>query len=56
MEKMTAERFKEVVGVAPEQDDLERANCEKAGQPGHWQCGLCEHKQPRFLFCSECAR
>lgn len=36
---ITVEQFIEAVGRPPQQDDLERCNCPKAGQPGHWQCG-----------------
>lgn len=38
---MNAQEFLEVVGYEPEQDDLERANCEKAGEVGHTSCGIC---------------
>jgi len=47
---ITTQQFEEQFGIAPEQDDLERANCPEAGLPGHKQCGVCkEHKKPRFL-------
>jgi hypothetical protein len=39
---ITAELFKQYVGREPEDDDLERCNCEKAGQAGqagHMMCG-----------------
>jgi len=36
---ITAELFKQYVGREPEEDDLERCNCEKAGQAGHMMCG-----------------
>ena len=37
---ITAELFKQYVGREPEEDDLERCNCEKAGQTmGHSMCG-----------------
>ena len=36
---ITAERFKECVGVEPQDDDLERCNCTQVGQTGHWSCG-----------------
>jgi hypothetical protein len=32
-------RFIAATGRQPETDDLERCNCEKAGQIGHWFCG-----------------
>lgn len=45
--------FYRVVGRPPIQDDLERVNCERAGTPGHRDCGLCIHYLPRFL-CPGC--
>lgn len=36
---ITAEIFKAATGHAPVQDDLERANCSKAGETGHYHCG-----------------
>lgn len=46
---ITAEIFKEKVGRDPEHDDLDRCNCNKAGEAGHLQCGWCEdHDKPRF--------
>lgn len=47
---MISERqFTEVAGHAPANDDLERANCDKAGQIGHWSCGWCEQcNRPRY--------
>jgi hypothetical protein len=36
---ITAEHFRERVGREPENDDLERSNCPKAGEPGHFCCG-----------------
>jgi hypothetical protein len=47
---ISVEKFIEAVGHPPEEDDLERCNCPKAGQVMHWQCGWCpEHDKPRFL-------
>lgn len=52
---MTAEEFRQRFGIEPRQDDLERVTCEKAGDVGHYWCGVCtEHQQPRFL-CGCCA-
>jgi hypothetical protein len=46
---MDEHEFARVVGSPPEQDDLERANCPAAGQPGHRQCGVCDGcGRPRF--------
>lgn len=47
---ITAEQFKAATGREPEQDDLERCNCPKAGQMGHWQCGWNEGRNlPQFM-------
>ena len=37
--KITAEYFKEATGFEPINDDLERSNCDMAGQSGHRSCG-----------------
>ena len=34
-------RYEVLTGYAPENDDLERANCQEAGTTGHLACGLC---------------
>ena len=48
--RITAKHFKDATGEAPEQDDLERSNCKRAGQFGHSSCGWCvEHNKPMFL-------
>ena len=39
MRDMTAEEFFMVLGRKPENDDLERVNCPKAGKSGHMSCG-----------------
>lgn len=50
--KITAERFLEATGKPPRDDDLERCNCERAGQVGHSGCGWCDDcNQPFFLGC-----
>ena len=36
---ITKERFKAATGLDPQDDDLERCNCELAGEPSHLQCG-----------------
>jgi hypothetical protein len=47
---ITAEIFTFYVGRAPENDDLVRANCEHAGQLGHYGCGWCNMcMKPRFM-------
>ena len=46
---ITAEYFEKATGYPPEQDDLDRCNCEKAGQIGHFSCGWDdEHDLPVF--------
>lgn len=37
--QITREKFIEATGREPEQDDLDRANCPKAGEIGHFCCG-----------------
>ena len=47
---LTSKQFEELVGAPPVEDDLERANCGKAGEAGHHMCGICkEHNKPRFI-------
>lgn len=49
---LTAQDFTILLGREPEGDDLDRANCPKAGAAGHSQCGMCpEHKKPRLECC-----
>ncbi len=46
---MTADEFIKKTGSKPVQDDLERVNCLKAGQMGHWSCGWCQEcDTPQF--------
>lgn len=46
---ISKEVFEKRFGFMPENDDLDRVNCDEAGMPGHSQCGVCpEHKKPRF--------
>jgi hypothetical protein len=52
---MTAEQFTKLTGHAPENDDLERVNCEEVGLYGHSQCGLCGFcGWPRFIVNVNC--
>lgn len=47
---MNAQEFIALVGRQPVFDDLERVNCKHAGEPGHFQCGLCPKcGKPRFV-------
>ena len=50
MADITAEQFEAATGYAPEHDDLERSNCDKAGQMFHTQCGW-DHARnlPEFI-------
>jgi hypothetical protein len=50
-----ANRFREMTGREPENDDLDRCNCQKAGTVGHLCCGVCEHNLPVFE-CPECTK
>lgn len=46
---MNLSEFITKVGRMPQHDDLERVNCEQAGNPGHFMCGFCWiHNLPRF--------
>ena len=48
---ITAEMFKAAMGYEPVDDDLERCNCPKAGEEGHWHCGWnWDHNKPQFCF------
>lgn len=50
VEHIDAKTFKSKTGFDPQQDDLHRANCNKAGDIGHICCGWCpEHDRPRFM-------
>jgi len=47
---ITAEEFEKRTGRPPIEDDLERSNCPKAGQPGHSSCGWnAERDLPMFM-------
>lgn len=46
---LTAEEFETRFGIKPKNDDLERVNCPRVGELGHWMCGICSiHHGPRF--------
>ena len=38
---MNAAEFEAKTGRKPEDDDLDRANCNKAGNVNHFTCGWC---------------
>lgn len=47
---ITRKKFILCVGREPVEDDLERCNCNKAGQLGHMMCGWdTERNLPRFM-------
>lgn len=47
---VTKEIFIDRVGREPENDDLERCNCNQAGKIGHMLCGWCPACDlPRFV-------
>lgn len=47
---ITAEQFEKAVGQKPQQDDLERGNCPRAGSVFHTACGWCAKcDKPRFI-------
>lgn len=51
---ITSEMFKKATGFEDSQDDLERCNCEKAGEIGHSSCGWNYHKNlPMFMSSDE---
>lgn len=51
--EITEQKFLEIFGVSPIEDDLQRVNCEHAGEIGHSHCGIClECKFPNF--CCQC--
>jgi hypothetical protein len=53
---ITAQRFFAATGNWPEQDDLERANCNARNSVDHTFCGWCEkHDKPRSQ-CGECMK
>lgn len=50
LEAMTAERYEKLFRTSPGQDDLDRVNCTRVGEVGHWLCGVCpKHVLPRFV-------
>jgi hypothetical protein len=47
---ITHEKYIAATGFSPERDDLDRCNCQLAGEIGHFSCGWCEHcDKPRFV-------
>lgn len=47
---MTAEEFKLATGNLPQNDDLDRVNCQEAGDVGHFGCGWNEmENKPSFM-------
>lgn len=51
MSEITAEKFIACTGYEPVDDDLDRCNCDKAGQIGHELCGWDKKRDmPNFLL------
>jgi hypothetical protein len=47
---ITAEQFKTATGYEPQDDDLERCNCPKAGELFHRMCGWDNKRNmPNFI-------
>jgi hypothetical protein len=47
---ITAEHYREATGRFVVDDELDRANCERAGQLGHTMCGWChKHDLPNSI-------
>lgn len=36
---ITEQQFEQATGRKPVDDDMERVNCDRAGEPGHNSCG-----------------
>ena len=51
---MIAEQFRALTGRWPMHDDLERVNCDKVGQVGHFCCGWCERRGIPSFECEYC--
>ena len=49
--EITAEYFELKTGSPPKQDDLERANCKKAGEIAHYGCGWCYTCEKPVFMC-----
>lgn len=48
--KITVERFTQAVGRPPQDDDMDRCNCDFVGVTGHGSCGWDEEQNlPRFM-------
>jgi len=50
-EAITAERFRKATGYEPQDDDLDRCNCPRAGSLKHQSCGWdYAENLPRFML------
>lgn len=50
MTEINEAEFERRFGYAPKNDDLERVNCEHAGDAGHYFCGVCIRcDKPRMI-------
>ena len=48
---ITAKEYFDATGMEPQDDDLERANCDKYPTIGHMGCGWCADCQKPFFLC-----
>jgi len=48
----TEQDFTEAVGSPPENDDMDRVNCPKAGKAFHFGCGWCDSCNLPHFMCS----
>lgn len=46
---MTVHEFEQHTGRKPQQDDMERVNCQTVGQPSHQCCGW-NHRSKRPFY------
>ena len=51
MMKLTFSEFTRRAGFLPFDDDLERANCDKAGDDTHTMCGWCDDCNKPVFIC-----
>lgn len=47
----TEDEFEEQFKTPPVNDDMERINCRKVGEPGHRYCGFCIIHNERRTIC-----
>lgn len=52
--KWDSRTYLSVVGRLPVDDDLDRVNCDEAGEFGHISCGVCKKHNLPFYECDDC--